>query len=96
MGTIEGWRTQINQVDTRLLALLNRRARLAQRIARIKQRTGRRLWSPTRERAVLQRMAELNAGPLDSRAVQRLFRSILRESRRTQAAAINGKGKGQR
>lgn len=93
MQTIENWRSQINAVDAHLLRLLNRRARLAQRIARLKQRTGRRLWSPARERAVLQRIATMNPGPLDQTAVQRLFRTILRESRRTQAAAIrNGKG----
>lgn len=89
MGTIEDWRSKINRVDQRLLRLLNRRARLAQHIGRIKRRDGRPLWSPRRERVVLQRLARLNAGPLDGRAIGRIFRLIIRESRRSEAAAMH-------
>lgn len=88
MKTIEDWRKQINVVDQRLLNLLNERARLAQQIGRLKRKNGRRLWSPSRERAVLDRITQLNAGPLGRDAVHRLFRTIIRESRRSQAAAM--------
>ena len=93
MKTIEHWRTQINTVDTQLVRLLNQRARFAQRIGRLKARNGRRLWCPTRERAVLERIAMLNDGPLDRRSIQRLFRVIIRESRRSEAAAMRGNGR---
>ena len=88
MGTIEHWREKINAVDAQLLRLLNRRARLAQRIGRIKHVRGRRLWSPARERAVLERLVGMNPGPLDPRSIQRLFRGIIRESRRCEAVAM--------
>lgn len=88
MNTIKQWREKINAIDARLLQLLNRRARMARRIGQIKRVRGRRLWSPTRERAVIERLRGLNPGPLDSRAVARLFRSIIRESRRSEEFAM--------
>ncbi len=94
MGTIEHWREKINALDVRLLRLLNRRARLAQRIGHIKQVRGRRLWSPSRERAVLDRLGALNPGPLDGAAVRRLFQSIIRESRRSEAVAMRSGRRG--
>lgn len=89
MATIERWRAQINTLDTRLLRLLNRRARIAQYIGRFKRQNGRRLWVPARERTVLDRLAAANSGPLDGPAVRRLFRLIIRESRRSEAVAMS-------
>jgi len=88
METIEQWRRKMNQLDTRLLQLLNRRMRISQVIGKLKQRRGRQLRSPSRERIVLRRLTSLNRGPLDESAIQRLFQSILRESRRVQAIAV--------
>jgi chorismate mutase-like protein len=96
MGTIEDWRKKINAVDAHLLRLLNRRARLARRIGRIKRRDGKPLWSPRRERVILQRLAQLNQGPLHADAVRRIFRAILRESRGAQAAAMHPQALGPR
>ena len=41
-----------------------------------------------REREVIERARRANAGPLDDRAVERLFRRIIQESRRAEAAAL--------
>src|SRR2546423_15556473 len=81
---IEDWRAQIDEVDNELLRLLNRRARLAARIGGMKLRAGLPLYDPDREREVLARACRAHAGPPDERAVARLFRPVMRETRAMQ------------
>lgn len=83
---IEHWRKEIDDIDTELLRLLNMRARLALKVGALKQAANLPFCDPERERNVLQRLQDINDGPLDKRAVNKLFRRIIRESRRVQAA----------
>ena len=83
--TIEHWRTEIDEVDRELLRLLNRRARLAIKVGALKQNAGLPCCDNERERDVLTALQQANSGPLDSRAVAKLFRRIIRESRNLQA-----------
>jgi len=80
--TIEYWRTEIDEVDRELLRLLNRRARLAIKVGALKRAAGRPCSDPDREQLVLDTLRQANTGPLDSRAVTKLFRRIIGESRR--------------
>ena len=82
---IEDWRKEIDQVDMELLELLNKRARLAIEVGALKEVAGLPLSDPERERMVLQRLQQANAGPLDAPAVARIFRHVIRESRRVEA-----------
>ena len=81
---IEHWRKEIDEVDAELLRLLNVRARLALKVGALKKAQRLPFCDPDREEYVLTRLRELNSGPLDSRAVHKLFRRIIRESRRIQ------------
>ena len=83
---IEHWRREIDDIDDELLRLLNMRARLALKVGALKQAAHLPYCDPERERSVLRRLKETNDGPLDEQAVGRLFRRIIRESRRVQAA----------
>ena len=83
---IEHWRKEIDDIDAELLRLLNMRARLALKVGAIKQAAHLPYCDPERERSVLQRLLDMNDGPLDERAVGKVFRRIIRESRRVQAA----------
>ena len=83
---IEHWRNEIDDIDAELLRLLNMRARLALKVGALKQAAHLPYCDPERERFVLQRLQDMNDGPLDERAVGKLFRRIIRESRRVQAA----------
>ncbi|HJT27056.1 MAG TPA: chorismate mutase [Pyrinomonadaceae bacterium] len=83
---IEHWRKEIDDIDTELLRLLNMRARLALKVGALKQAADLPCRDPERERNVLHRLLEINDGPLDERAVGKVFRRIIRESRRVQAA----------
>ena len=81
---IEYWRKEIDEVDAQLLRLLNMRARLALKVGAIKTAKQLSFCDPDREQYVLTRLQDLNPGPLDRRAVYKLFRRIIRESRRIQ------------
>jgi chorismate mutase len=81
---IEYWRTEIDEVDRELLRLLNRRARLAIKVGALKRAAGKPCSDPDRERLVLTTLQQANTGPLDSRAVAKLFRRIIGESRRVE------------
>lgn len=82
---IEHWRREIDDIDVELLRLLNMRARLALKVGALKQAANIPFCDPDRERNVLQRLQEINSGPLDERAVNKVFRRIIRESRRVQS-----------
>lgn len=90
--TIEDWRAEIDEIDNELLRLLNVRARLAIRVGESKRSAGLSVLDGAREREVIERARRANAGPLDDRAVARLFRRIIQESRRAEAAALEEPG----
>lgn len=84
MMEIEYWRKEIDEVDAELLRLLNVRARLALKVGALKKSARLPFCDPDRERYILTRLRDINTGPLDDRAVYKLFRRIIRESRRIQ------------
>lgn len=84
MMDIEHWRNEIDEVDAELLRLLNVRARLALKVGGLKKAQRLPFCDPDREQYVLTRLQDLNTGPLDDRAIYKLFRRIIRESRRIQ------------
>lgn len=85
---IEHWRAEIDEIDEEILRLLNVRARLATKVGVLKRSANLPFCDPERERFVLHRLRELNDGPLDNRAITKIFRRIIRESRRIQIGLI--------
>lgn len=77
-------RKQIDRLDEQLLRLLNQRARLAMVIGRIKDRRKWPVFDAKREAFVLRHVARVNQGPLSTRAVRKMFQSVLTECRRRQ------------
>jgi chorismate mutase/prephenate dehydratase len=84
---IQHWRKEIDEIDSELLRLLNLRARLALKVGALKKEAALPFCDPARERFVLQRLQDLNDGPLDRRAIERLFRRIIWESRRIETVS---------
>jgi len=72
---IDKLRTGIDALDAELLALLQRRARLAQRIGALKG--GAPAYRPEREAQILRRVAEQPGEPLPAGAALRVFREII-------------------
>jgi chorismate mutase/prephenate dehydratase len=70
-------RTQIDAVDRDLLALLNRRAGLAQAVGELKKHEGSVVFRPEREAQVIDGLKAVNAGPLKSDSVAPIWREIM-------------------
>ena len=67
MQRCEDWRRKIDEIDRRLVELLNERSRCVVEIGRIKQASGEALYQPDREKQVLDGVASANPGPLAGR-----------------------------
>jgi UPF0755 protein len=76
------WRRKIDKIDVKIIKLLNRRARCADEIGKIKQKYGIPIYSPEREKQVIKNVLKHNYGPLSDMAVRRLYERIIDESRR--------------
>jgi 3-deoxy-7-phosphoheptulonate synthase/chorismate mutase len=73
-------RQEIGAINHELLALLSRRAVLAEQVREFKQRHGLDMFSPSREQEMLDSLLEANPGPLPDELVRHLFREIFRAS----------------
>jgi chorismate mutase len=85
--SLEALRDEIDKIDDVIVRLLDRRARCAFAIGRIKRDQGLHIYEPAREAAVMAHVKDLNAalgGPLDADAIGRLYERIMDEARRIQ------------
>lgn len=84
---IEAWRRRIDQIDSQLMGLLNSRSACAVEIGKLKHAAGLPIYSPEREKRILERVMRENPGPLDPTAVRRVFERIIDEGRRLERVA---------
>ena len=85
--SLQSLREEIDRLDEVIVRLLDRRARCAYAIGRIKREQGLPIYEPQREATVIARAKELNArleGPLNDEAITRLYERIMDEARRIQ------------
>jgi chorismate mutase len=86
---IGDWRSRIDEIDRKLVELLNERSRCALEIGRIKQAEHLPLYQPDREREVLENAERVNPGPLSDAAIRRLFERIIDEARSAEREAMH-------
>jgi prephenate dehydrogenase len=77
MSELEGLRTEISELDRRLLELLNRRLELVASVRDVKDAAGERWIDPEREAELLQALVAANPGPLSERGVAAIFSAVL-------------------
>jgi len=70
-------RRRIDELDQRIVELLNERAQVVVEVGKAKQLDGTPIYAPDREQAVLQRIAELNRGPLPQKTLQAIYRELM-------------------
>jgi len=70
-------RSAIDEIDRRIVALLNERARLAQEVGRVKDATDLPVYRPEREAEVLRNVAAASTGPLPEAALAAVFREVM-------------------
>ena len=87
--TLSDWRRQIDEIDRKLVELLNQRSRCALEIGKLKQAANLPLYQPDREQEVLQKAEASNSGPLTDAAIRRLFERIIDEARSIEREAMH-------
>ncbi|MEW6408614.1 MAG: prephenate dehydratase [Nitrospirota bacterium] len=80
MDELNGLRKKIDEIDSEILRLLNRRAETVISIGKIKENENVRFHSPEREREILDRLEKLNTGPFPNSAIKSVYREILSAS----------------
>ena len=91
---IDDWRRRIDEIDRKLVELLNERSQCALEIGHLKRAGSLPLYQPDREREVLAAAERANHGPLPDTAIRRLFERILDEARSVERTAMRDeKGK---
>ncbi|MFQ5849099.1 MAG: prephenate dehydratase [Candidatus Binatia bacterium] len=83
--TVDALRKKIDQVDEKIVELLNQRACLAQKIGQTKSLGKEEVYVPNREKAIIQRVADLSRGPLPEQAIRSIYREVLSASRSLEA-----------
>lgn len=83
------WRRRIDELDKKLVELLNERSRCALEIGKLKQAARIPLYQPERENEVLANAERNNSGPLTDAAIRRLFERIIDEARAAERDAMH-------
>ena len=85
---IPDWRKKIDELDRKLVALLNERAAAAIEIGRLKRNTDLPIYEPDREQQVIGNAQKASGGPLEPRDVAQIFERIMDVMRSIQRHGI--------
>jgi chorismate mutase len=81
---IADWRKKIDDLDRKLVDLLNERARYAQEIGRLKRGTNQPVYEPEREKVIHENVHRANRGPLDDRDLTTIYERLIDVMRKIQ------------
>jgi len=70
-------RSQINELDQKLVKLLNERARIVIEIGKLKNKTGGPVYAPDREKEVFDSIVKTNEGPLPNKCLVAIWRELM-------------------
>lgn len=73
-------RKKVDKLDSCIVALLNQRAGLSSKIGKVKIKSQKGIYSSDREKEVLTRLAKISRGPLNSKALEAIYREIMSAS----------------
>ncbi|WP_163971676.1 bifunctional 3-deoxy-7-phosphoheptulonate synthase/chorismate mutase [Oceanobacillus halotolerans] len=82
---LNGLRSQLDEVNSELLKLINHRAELVQQIGQVKDKQSMNLFDPVRERAMLDELTKYNTGPFENSTIEHIFKEIFKASLELQA-----------
>lgn len=83
-GDIASYRAKIDEIDAELVRLLNERAAAALAIGELKASAGLKVYDPAREGVIIEKINQLNAGPLSKGAMEDIFHSVIDACRQIQ------------
>jgi len=89
---LDEFRVAIDDVDRRIVELLNERTRVVEDIGRVKRHAALPVYEPKREEQVFANISGCNQGPLEPEAMKRIFERIIDEMRRIQRVRMTSDG----
>jgi len=89
---LEEFRVLIDELDRRIVGLLNERTRVVEDIGRVKRLARLPIYEPKREDQVFANVIECNAGPLTQDGLRRVFERIIDEMRTIQRLRMESDG----
>ena len=89
---LELFRVQIDDVDRRIVGLLNERTRVVENIGTVKRGATLPIYEPKREEQVFANVMGANQGPLTEEALRRIFERIIDEMRSIQRIRMAADG----
>jgi chorismate mutase/prephenate dehydratase len=75
--SLDKLRKKIDSLDDKLVDLLNERAHVVVEIGKLKSKTEKPVYAPTREKAVLDKIARINKGPLPDKTLAAIWRELM-------------------
>lgn len=75
--TLEQLRVEIDELDSRLLELMNARADLVHAVGEIKKENGLEIYAPEREEKLLQSLVGKSKGRLPEKSIRAIYREIM-------------------
>lgn len=74
---LEDCRKRIDEIDRKILELLNERGKIAIEISKLKQENSFNIYDPAREREIERNIKRTNTGPLSTDSILSIFREII-------------------
>ena len=81
---IADWRKKIDELDSRLVQLMNERAHCAHEIGKLKRNSSMPIYEPDREKIIFQNIARYNAGPLSEVQLRQVYERLIDVMRQIQ------------
>jgi chorismate mutase len=88
---LDEFRVLIDDVDRRIVELLNERTRVVEDIGRVKREAKLPIYEPKREEQVYSNISLSNRGPLEEAAIRRIFERIIDEMRQIQRVRMESR-----
>jgi chorismate mutase len=85
---IADWRLKIDELDRKLVALINERARCAEEIGKLKRNSSIPIYEPDRERIIFDNIARQNQGPLTQVQLRQIYERLVDVMRQIQRDEI--------
>jgi chorismate mutase len=85
---IADWRVKIDELDRRLVQLLNERAQAAHEIGKLKRDTSMPIYEPEREKKIFENVQRANRGPLPHSELRQVYERIIDVMRNIQKNEI--------
>jgi len=86
---LDEFRVSIDDIDRRIVELINERTRVVEEIGRVKREAQLPIYEPKREEQVFANITACNHGPVPSDSVRRIFERIIDEMRTIQRRRIS-------